>query len=41
MASGLWGVQQGWEEARWLRGSLLQPGVGAGEEAWDGQSRTA
>ena len=41
MASGLWGVQRGWEEARWLRGSLLQPGVGAGEEAWDGQSASS
>lgn len=41
MASRLWGVQQGWEEAHQLRGSLLQPGVGAGEEAWGGQSETA
>lgn len=29
MASGLpWGVQQGWEEAHWLCGSLLQPESG-------------
>lgn len=41
MASRLGAVQQVWEEAHRLRGSLLQRGVGAGEEAWGGQSETA
>lgn len=33
MASGLWGVQQGWEEAHWLCVSCCSL-ESAGEEAW-------